>query len=118
ESMTKQDCEAHINVLCSTLAPCNPLKDGSKAVWVGAAQFNDEQSFSEIMENADSALMAATKQPHGWQFASELSHIHSNTAWRERLNQILDQQYADILIQPVMNVEKNHTRLFRGVRTI
>ena len=34
--------------------------------------------FSEIMENADSALMAATKQPHGWQFASELSHIHSN----------------------------------------
>jgi len=114
ESMTKQDCEAHINVLCSTLAPCNSLKDGSKAIWIGAAQFNDEQSFSEIMENADSALMAATKQPHGWQFASELSHIHSNTAWKERLNQILDQQYADILIQPVMNVDQNTPAYFEA----
>lgn len=107
EAMAKQDCEARLKVLSTTLSHCNPLKDGSKAVWIGAAQFNDEQSFSEIMENADSALMAATKQPNGWQFASELTYIHSNTAWKERLNQVLEQQYADILIQPVMNVEEN-----------
>lgn len=107
EAMTKQDCEARLQELSSSLSHCNPIKDGSKAVWIGAAQFNDEQSFSEIMENADSALMAATKQANGWQFASELSHIHSNTAWKERLNQILEQQYADIVIQPVMNIEKN-----------
>jgi len=106
EAMTKQDCEARLQELSTSLSHCNPIKDGSKAVWIGAAQFNDEQSFSEIMENADSALMAATKQPSGWQFASELSHIHSNTAWKERLNQILEQQYADIVIQPVMNVEE------------
>ena len=107
EAMTKQDCEARLQELSTSLSHCNPIKDGSKAVWIGAAQFNDEQSFSEIMENADSALMAATKQANGWQFASELSHIHSNTAWKERLNQILEQQYADIVIQPVMNIEKN-----------
>ena len=107
EAMTKQDCEARLQELSSSLSHCNPIKDGSKAVWIGAAQFNDEQSFSEIMENADSALMAATKQANGWQFASELSHIHSNTAWKERLNQILEQQYADIVIQPVINIEKN-----------
>lgn len=107
EAMTKQDCEAHLQTLSLNLSRCNPLKDGSKAVWIGAAQFNDEQSFSEIMENADSALMAATKQPNGWQFASELSLIHSNTAWKERLNHILQQQYADIVIQPVMDVKLN-----------
>ena len=107
EAMTKQDCEVRLQELSTSLSHCNPIKDGSKAVWIGAAQFNDEQSFSEIMENADSALMAATKQANGWQFASELSHIHSNTAWKERLNQILEQQYADIVIQPVMNIEKN-----------
>jgi len=107
EAMTKQDCEARLQELSSSLSHCNPIKDGSKAVWIGAAQFNDEQSFSEIMANADSALMAATKQANGWQFASELSHIHSNTAWKERLNQILEQQYADIVIQPVINIEKN-----------
>ena len=114
EAMTKQECEAHLQELNTTLSHYNPLKDGSKAVWIGAAQFNDQQSFSEIMENADSALMAATKQPNGWQFASELSHIHSNTAWKERLNQILHQQYADILIQPVMNVDQNTPAYFEA----
>tara|TARA_Y100000296_G_scaffold60384_1_gene69955 strand:+ start:177 stop:2111 length:1935 start_codon:yes stop_codon:yes gene_type:complete len=114
EAMTKQDCEAHLQALSIVLSRCNPLKDGSKAVWIGAAQFNDQQSFSEIMENADSALMAATKQPNGWQFASELSHIHSNTAWKERLNHILQQQYADIVIQPVMNVKLNSPSYFEA----
>ncbi len=114
EAMTKSECETHIATLNQVLSRCNPLKDGSKAVWMGVTQFNDEQSFSEIMENADSALMAATKQSSGWQFASELAHIHSNTAWKEQLNQILAQQYADILIQPVVSIESNSPSYFEA----
>jgi len=114
ESISKRECVDRVASLSESLMNCNPLKDGNKAVWMGATQFNDEQTFSEIMENADSALMAATKKEQGWQFASELAHIHSNTAWKERLNNILEQQYADILIQPVMNIEENSPSYFEA----
>nr|NKX68573.1 diguanylate cyclase [Alteromonadaceae bacterium A_SAG7] len=112
EAVSKRECADRIGRLSETLALSNPLKDGNRSVWMGVTRFSDEQSFSEIMENADSALMAATKQASGWQFASELSHIHSNTAWRERLNIILEQQNADILIQPIMSSETNTPSYF------
>ncbi|WP_394220695.1 EAL domain-containing protein [Alteromonas gracilis] len=114
EAVSKRECANRIASLSESLIHFNPLKDGDRTVWIGAAHFNDQQSFSEIMENADSALMAATKQAKGWQFASELAHIHSNTAWKARLNNILKQQYADILIQPVMNIEKNTPSYFEA----
>ncbi len=114
EAISKRECSNKIEELSETLVHCNPLKDGNRSVWMGVAQFSDKQSFSEIMENADSALMAATKQANGWQFASELSHIHSNTAWRERLNVILEQQYADMLIQPVMSIAENTPSYFEA----
>ena len=114
EAISKRECSNKIEDLSETLVHCNPLKDGNHSVWMGVAQFSDKQSFSEIMENADSALLAATKQANGWQFASELSHIHSNTAWRERLNVILEQQYADMLIQPVMSIAENTPSYFEA----
>jgi len=64
-------------------------------------------SMKEIMESADSALIAATKRPQGWQFASDIAQVHSNAQWRQRLEYVVSQQYADILIQPVMNLERN-----------
>lgn len=107
EAISKSECEQRLQRLSEKLSSTTPLKDRSKPVWMGIAKFSDDQSFSEIMENADSALIAATKHKRGWQFASELTFIYSNTAWRERLNSVLMRQYADILIQPVMDMEKN-----------
>ena len=114
EAISQDECERRLRMLADALNSVTPIKDGSKAIWMGVTKFTDEQSFSEIMENADSALMAATKQENGWQFASELTFIHSNTAWRERLNNVLELQYADILIQPVMNVSNNTPTYFEA----
>ncbi|WP_420935752.1 bifunctional diguanylate cyclase/phosphodiesterase [Alteromonas sp. A081] len=114
EAVSQNECERRLNVLSDALNATTPLKNGSKTVLMGVAKFHDEQSFSEIMENADSALMAATKQEKGWQFASELTFIHSNTAWRERLNNVLETQCADLLIQPVMNVKENSPTYFEA----
>lgn len=114
EAIAQDECERRLQILANALNSVTPIKDGSKAIWMGVTKFTDEQSFSEIMENADSALMAATKQENGWQFASELTVIHSNTAWRERLNNVLELQYADILIQPVMNVSNNTPTYFEA----
>ena len=114
EAISQDECERRLQLLSDTFNNVTPLKDGSKAVWMGVTKFNDEQSFSQIMENADSALMAATKQESGWQFASKLTFIHSNTAWRERLNNVLELQYADILIQPIMNLQNNSPSYFEA----
>ncbi|WP_269519984.1 bifunctional diguanylate cyclase/phosphodiesterase [Alteromonas sp. BMJM2] len=114
EATSQSECENRLQTFSEALVSVNPLKDGSKALWMGVTKFTDDQSFSEIMENADSALMAATKQEKGWQFASELTFINSNTAWRERLNDVLELQYADILVQPVMNVRENCPTYFEA----
>lgn len=99
--------EENLAMMCKDFITINPLRDGNKAAWIGVARFTNSMSMKEIMENADSALMAATKRPQGWQFASDIAQVHSNAQWRQRLEYIVSQQYADILIQPVMNLERN-----------
>lgn len=99
--------EENLAIMSKAFTTINPLRDGSKAAWIGVARFTNSMSLKEIMESADSALMAATKRPQGWQFASDIAEVHSNAKWRERLNYVVSQQYADILIQPVMNLERN-----------
>ena len=85
------------------LSAIDLLKTGHKAGWLGASAFSNNDALSEIMERADSALLAASKTEHGWQFASELSFINSNTEWRERINFILEEQRAELLLQPITN---------------
>ena len=99
--------EEHLAMICKDFLTINPLRDGNKAAWIGVARFKNTMSLREIMETADSALLAATKRPQGWQFASDIAQVHSNAQWRQRLEYIVSQQYADILIQPVMNLERN-----------
>lgn len=99
--------EEHLAMMCKDFLAINPLRDGNKAAWIGVARFRNTMSMREIMETADSALLAATKRPQGWQFASDIAQVHSNAQWRQRLEYIVSQQYADILIQPVMNLERN-----------
>lgn len=114
EDIAKRECVEKVELLYTLLATENPLKNGDKAVWMGASKFTDSMTLTEVLENADSALMASTKRSEGWQFASELTHIHSNTAWRERLNDILLKQSADILIQPIMDTSKGSPAYFEA----
>ena len=99
--------EENLALISKSFTTINPLRDGNKAAWIGVARFTNSMSMKEIMESADSALMAATKRPQGWQFASDIAQVHSNAQWRQRLEYVVSQQYADILIQPVMNLERN-----------
>jgi len=99
--------EENLALISKSFTTINPLRDGNKAAWIGVARFTNSMSMKEIMESADSALMAATKRPQGWQFASDIAQVHSNSQWRQRLEYVVSQQYADILIQPVMNLERN-----------
>jgi RNase E specificity factor CsrD len=99
--------EENLALISKSFTTINPLRDGNKATWIGVARFTNSMSMKEIMESADSALMAATKRPQGWQFASDIAQVHSNAQWRQRLEYVVSQQYADILIQPVMNLERN-----------
>ncbi|MEM7421120.1 MAG: LapD/MoxY N-terminal periplasmic domain-containing protein, partial [Pseudomonadota bacterium] len=114
EDIAKRECVEKVELLYTLLATENPLKNGDKTVWMGASKFTDSMTLTEVLENADSALMASTKRSEGWQFASELTHIHSNTAWRERLNDILLKQSADILIQPIMDTNKGSPAYFEA----
>jgi diguanylate cyclase (GGDEF)-like protein len=114
EDTTKRECVESVEVISKVLISENPMKNGDKTVWLGATKYTGSMTLGEVLENADSALIAATKREEGWQFASELSHIHSNTAWRERLNQILRQQDADILIQPVINTATKSPAYFEA----
>jgi diguanylate cyclase (GGDEF)-like protein len=103
EGINKEDCEIKLYEISTSLGSIDPLKTGNKAAWLGASIFSNNDSLSEIMERADSALLAASKTEQGWQFASELSFINSNTEWRERLNFILEEQRAELLLQPITN---------------
>lgn len=114
EDIEKRECVEKVEFLYTLLATDNPLKNGDKTVCMGASKFTDSMTLTEVLENADSALMASTKRSEGWQFASELTHIHSNTAWRERLNDILLKQSADILIQPIMDTSKGSPAYFEA----
>lgn len=114
EAVSQQECEKRLKSLSDEMNKIDFLKDGDKTAWIGAAKYSSENSFTEVMEKADSALLAATKLDRGWQFASELTYIHSNTEWRERLNNILLQQYADILIQPIFSTENKAPCYYEG----
>ncbi len=103
EGINKEDCEIKLSEISTNLGSIDPLKTGNKAAWLGASIFSNNDALSEIMERADSALLAASKTEQGWQFASELSFINSNTEWRERLNFILEKQRAELLLQPITN---------------
>lgn len=107
EVQPKDVHEENLALMSKSFTTINPLRDGNKAAWIGVARFTNSMSMKEIMESADSALMAATKRPQGWQFASDIAQVHSNAQWRQRLEYVVSQQYADILIQPVMNLERN-----------
>ncbi|MDO6567491.1 EAL domain-containing protein [Alteromonas sp. 1_MG-2023] len=114
EAVSQEECENRLKSLAARINKIDFLKDGDKTAWLGAAKYSSNNSFAEVLEKADSALLAATKLDRGWQFASELTHIHSNTEWRERLNNILLQQYADILIQPIFSTENKAPCYYEG----
>lgn len=114
ETFSSRDCLDDVNTLSQKLAKSSPLKDISKPVWISVTHFNDDQSFSEIMEKADSALMVASKQPFAVQFASELVHVHSSTVWRDRLNDVISARSADIYIQPIMNTKNEEPLYFEA----
>lgn len=110
EDITKEDCELRLEQITNSLSSIDPLKTGIRAAWLGASIFSSKDSLSEIMEKADSALLAASKTELGWQFASELAFINSNTEWRERLNFILQEKRAELLLQPVTTSSKELVR--------
>lgn len=107
EAMDHNVRELMLNNLAKQCANVSPLRDGTKATFMGITRFVSTMSMPQIMESVDSALISAMKTQNGWQLASEISKVHSNTQWRERLNYIVSQQYADIMIQPVMNTDQN-----------
>lgn len=104
ESATRELILTNIATQCANVSP---LRDGTKATYMGITRFVGSMTMQQIMESVDSALIAAMKTQNGWQLASEISRVHSNTQWRERLNYIVSQQYADIMIQPVMSIDQN-----------
>ena len=104
EHATREMMLGNITQQCATVSP---LRDGTRAIFIGITRFVGTMSMQQIMESVDSALIAAMKTQNGWQLASDISKVHSNSQWRERLNYIVSQQYADIMIQPVMDTEQN-----------
>ncbi|AXT37277.1 EAL domain-containing protein [Alteromonas sp. BL110] len=107
EAMESAARELMLTNLAKQCASASPLRDGTKATFMGITRFVGTMTMPQIMESVDSALITAMKTQNGWQLASEISKVHSNTQWRERLNYIVSQQYADIMIQPVMNTDQN-----------
>lgn len=107
EGIPQAECAQRVEELTQQLTAVDMLKDGSKVVWVGGTEFSNGEIFSDVMEKADSALLAATKLDRCWQLASKLSYIQSNTEWRARLNGIIAHQNADIFIQPILNMTNN-----------
>lgn len=107
EAMESATRELILTNIARQCANVSPLRDGTKATYMGITRFVGSMTMQQIMESVDSALIAAMKTQNGWQLASEISRVHSNTQWRERLNYIVSQQYADIMIQPVMSIDQN-----------
>ena len=107
EPMEKPTRDLVLTNISTQCASVTPLRDGTKATWIGVTRFTGSMTMQQVMESVDSALIASMKTQSGWQLASDITHVHSNSQWRERLNHIVSQQYADIMIQPVMDIEKN-----------
>ncbi|MBJ2128803.1 EAL domain-containing protein [Alteromonas sp. IB21] len=107
EPMEKPTRDLVLTNISTQCASVTPLRDGTKATWIGVTRFTGSMTMQQVMESVDSALIASMKTQSGWQLASDIAHVHSNSQWRERLNHIVSQQYADIMIQPVMDIEKN-----------
>ncbi|NDV89953.1 EAL domain-containing protein [Alteromonas sp. 345S023] len=114
EGIPQNECALRVEELAQKLSTVDMLKDGSKVVWVGGTEFTSGDSFSEVMEKADSALLASTRLDRCWQLASKLSYIQSNTEWRTRLNRIISHQHADIFLQPIINVETSSAIYHEG----
>ncbi len=107
EPMDKPTRDLVLTNIAKQCTTASPLRDGTKSSWIGVTRFTGTMSMQQVMESVDSALIAAMKTQSGWQLASDISHVHSNTQWRERLNYIVSPQYADIMIQPIMDIERN-----------
>ena len=105
--LPRDEHESTLRSLVRLITNVYPLQDKKKAVSIGVARFSPSEILPHIVEKADNALIAATKLEQGWQFASDIQHVHSSAKWRERLTYIVEQQYADILIQPIVNIEQN-----------
>merc|ERR1712224_213592 len=66
EIMGRDERDLMLENMSKRFANATPLRDGSKATWMGVTRFSSQMSLQQVMESADSALMAAMKTQKGW----------------------------------------------------
>ncbi|WP_371194962.1 EAL domain-containing protein [Glaciecola sp. SC05] len=103
--------ESHAKAMAQLLAiytkrlEKNEHREG--AAHVGGSSFSCSDSFKDLMEQADSALMTATNSDSRWQLRSNLTMSHSNHEWRDKLNDIIKYGKADFVAQPIKSKANN-----------
>jgi len=76
---------------------------GTAHVGVGSFSFGDSRT--DVLERADNALSGASVTTDKWQLTQQQDMHHSNTEWRAQLNNILQQNHADFVAQPIKNCQ-------------
>ena len=61
EIMGRDERDLMLENMSKQFANATPLRDGSKATWMGVTRFSSQMSLQQVMESADSALMVAMK---------------------------------------------------------
>ncbi len=85
----------------------NEYEDG--CALIGGAAFCNGDDVSLVMSKADSALTAALETHERRVILTNEMVGLSNNEWRERIQTLIEQQHAEFVVQPIIDVEKNQT---------
>ncbi len=74
---------------------------------LGASHFELNDTFSGLIEKADSALVVAKTLTQGWQLAEKLDVKQSNSEWRTQLEQVLAGNKVTFVKQAIKSLTGN-----------
>jgi diguanylate cyclase (GGDEF)-like protein len=70
---------------------------------IGITDFSTSRCMTDILMQADTALITALADKQGWQFASKTEIQHGNTLWKNELEKLLKNEKLTFLSQNINN---------------
>ena len=101
-----EDCDETMSLTLSQqlIEQCNVIEkseyeSGTAHIGLGSFKFGDRKT--TILEQVDNALTSAVANPLKWQAVNQLQSIKSNDVWREQIKQLLNNNNAGFVAQPI-----------------
>jgi len=68
---------------------------------IGLTDFSTKHKLTQVLIQADNALVAALSDKNGWQFSADNSIVQGNTLWKNQLEQLLADESVSFVAQAI-----------------